>query len=133
KMLLIDQTGLDASFFTSDNPSIVLIDEPVYRVWPKPLADFLTHDGRGLGIKRVAMLYATNDFTGALASALRKFIKDSNSGLEIVFDQGVPTETSNYTAVLNNIQTTDPDAVVELGYEENDINFLHNLQDIGVK
>ena len=73
KMLLINQTGLDASFFTSDNPYIVLIDEPVYRVWPKPLADFLTHDGRGLGIKRVAILYATNDFTGSLANAVRKF------------------------------------------------------------
>ena len=101
KMLLINQTGLDASFFTADNPYIVLIDEPVYRVWPKPLADFLTHDGPGLGIKRVAILHATNDFTGPLADALRKFIKNSNSGLEIVFDQGVPTETSNYTAVLN--------------------------------
>ena len=133
KMLLIDQTGLDASFFTSDNPYIVLIDEPVYRVWPKPLADFLTHDGRGLGIKRVAILYATNDFTGALANAVRKFIKESNSGLEIVFDQGVPTETSNYTAVLNNIRAADPDAVIELGAEKDDIVFLHNVHDSGVK
>ena len=133
KMLLINQTGLDASFFTSDNPYIALIDEPVYRVWPKPLADFLAHDGPGLGIKRVAILYATNDFTGALANALRKFIKDSNSGLEIVFDQGVPTETSNYTAVLNNIHAADPDAVVELGDEENDIVFLHNLQESAIK
>jgi branched-chain amino acid transport system substrate-binding protein len=133
KMLLIDQTGLDASFFTSDNPYIVLIDEPVYRVWPKPLADFLVHDGPGLGIKRVAILYATNDFTGALADALRKFIEDSNSGLEIVFDQGVPTETSNYTAMLNDIHAADPDVVVQLGDEENDIVFLHNLQDSGVK
>ena len=41
------------------------------------------------------MLYATNDFTGTQASAVRKFIKESNSGVEIVFDQGVPTETSN--------------------------------------
>ena len=103
------------AFFTSDNPYIVLIDEPVYRVWPKPLADLLTHDGPGLGIKRVAILYATNDFTGALANAVRKFIKESNSGLEIVFDEGVPTETSNYTAVLNNIRAADPDAVIELG------------------
>jgi branched-chain amino acid transport system substrate-binding protein len=133
KMLLIDQTGLDATFFTSDNPYIVLIDEPVYRVWPKPLADLLTRDGPGLGIKRVAILYATNDFTGALANALRKFISDSNSGLEIVFDEGVPTETSNYTAVLNNIRAANPDAVIELGAEKDDIVFLHNVQDSGIK
>jgi len=133
KMLLIDQTGLDASFFTSDNPYIVLIDEPVYRVWPKPLADFLTHDGRGLGIKRVAILYATNDFTGSLANAVRKLLKESNSGLEIVFDEGVPTDTSNYTAVLNNMRAANPDAVIELGAEKDDIVFLHNVQDSGIK
>jgi branched-chain amino acid transport system substrate-binding protein len=133
KMLLIDQTGIDASFFTSDNPYIVQIDEPVYSVWPKPLVDFLTHDGPGLGIKRIAILYATDDFTGALANALRKLIKNSNSGLDIVFDEGVPTETSNYAEVLNNIHAADPDAVVQLGYEENDIAFLRNIQDSGVK
>ena len=133
KMLLIDQTGIDAAFFTPDNPYIVLIDEPVYSVWPKPLTDLLTRDGPGLGIKRVAILYATNDFTGALASAVRKFIKESKSGLEIVFDEGVPTDTSNYTGLLNNIRAADPDAVIELGAEKDDIVFLHNVHDSGVK
>src|ERR1700719_2435099 len=97
KMLLIDQTGTGANFFTSDNPYIALMADPVSSVWPKPLADFLTHDGPGLGIKRVAMLYATNDFTGTQATTIRKLIKESNSGVELVFDEGVPTETSNYT------------------------------------
>src|SRR5512135_359966 len=88
KMLLIDQTGTGATFFSPDNPYIALIADPVSSIWPKPLADFLTQDGAPLGIKRVAMLYANNDFTGTQASAIRKFIKESNSGVEIVFDQG---------------------------------------------
>ena len=75
KMLLIDQTGTGANFFTSDNPYIALMADPVSSVWPKPLADFLTHDGPGLGIKRVAMLYATNDFTGTQATTIRKLIR----------------------------------------------------------
>ena len=133
KMLLIDQTGIDAAFFTPDNPYIVLIDEPVYSVWPKPLTDLVTRDGPGLGVKRVAILYATNDFTGALASAVRKLIKESKSGLEIVFDKGVPTDTSNYTGLLNNIRAADPDAVIGLGAEKDDIVFLHNVHDSGVK
>ena len=112
KMLLIDQTGTGANFFTPDNPYIALMADPVSSIWPKPLADFLTHDGPGLGIKRVAMLYATNDFTGTQANAVRKFIKESNSGVELVFDEGVPTETSNYTVLLNNIRATNPDAVL---------------------
>jgi branched-chain amino acid transport system substrate-binding protein len=132
KMLLIDQTGTGANFFTADNPYVVLISDPVSSIWPKPLADFLTHDGPELGIKRVAILYATNDFTGTQANAVRKFIKDSNSGVDIVFDQGIPTDTSNYTVLLNNIRASNPDAVIHLGYAPNDIAFLHNVQDSGI-
>jgi branched-chain amino acid transport system substrate-binding protein len=133
KMFLFDQTGTGATFFTPDNPYIALMSDPVSTIWPKPLADFLTHDGPGLGIKRVAMLYATNDFTGTQANAVRKFIKESNSGVELVFDEGVPTETSNYTVLLNNIRAANPDAVVHLGYASNDIAFLRNVQDSGIK
>src|SRR6202167_6813979 len=67
KMLLIDQTGTGATFFTPDNPYIALMSDPVSTIWPQPLADFLTHDGPGLCITRVAMLYATHDFTGTQA------------------------------------------------------------------
>jgi branched-chain amino acid transport system substrate-binding protein len=133
KMLLIDQTGTGANFFTPDNPYIVLISDPVSSIWPKPLADLLIHDGPGLGIKRVAILYATNDFTATQANAVRKFIKDSNSSVDIVFDQGIPTDTSNYTVLLNNIRASNPDAVIHLGYAPNDIAFLHNVQDSGIK
>jgi branched-chain amino acid transport system substrate-binding protein len=133
KMLLIDQTGTGAAFFTADNPYIALMADPVSSIWPKPLADFLTHDGPGLGIKRIAMLYATNDFTGTQANSIRKFISEANSGVELVFDQGVPTETSNYTVLLNNIRASNPDAVLHLGYASNDIAFLRNVQDNGIK
>ena len=133
EMLLIDQTGTGANFFTPDNPYIVLMSDPVSSIWPKPLADFITHDGPKLGIKRVAILYSTNDFTGTQANAVRKFIKESNSGVEIVYDEGIPTETSNYTVLLNNIRATNPDAVIELGYAPNDIAFLRNVQDSGIK
>jgi branched-chain amino acid transport system substrate-binding protein len=133
KMLLIDQTGTGAAFFTPDNPYIVLMADPVSSIWPKPLADFLTHDGPGLGIKRVAMLYSTNDFTGTQANSIRKFIGEAKSGVELVYDQGVPTETSNYTVLLNNIRASNPDAVLHLGYAPNDIAFLRNVQDNGIK
>jgi branched-chain amino acid transport system substrate-binding protein len=133
KTFLFDQTGTGATFFTPDNPYIALMSDPVSTIWPKPLADFLTHDGPGLGLNRVAMLYATNDFTGTQANAVRKFIKDSNSGVELVFDEGVPTETSSYTVLLNNIRAANPDAVIHLGYASNDIAFLRNVQDSGIK
>jgi hypothetical protein len=94
KMLLIDQTGTGANFFTPDNPYIALMADPVSSIWPKPLADFLIHDGPGLGIKRIAMLYATNDFTGTQASSIRKFLGESNAGVELG-ERGVPVLLCN--------------------------------------
>jgi branched-chain amino acid transport system substrate-binding protein len=133
KMLLIDQTGTGANFFTPDNPYIALMADPVSTIWPKPLGDFITHDGPGLGIKKVAILYSTNDFTTTQANAVRKFITEAKAGIDIVYDQGVETKTSNYTVLINNIRATNPDAVIELGYDGNDIAFLRNLQDSGTK
>jgi len=133
KMFLFDQTGTGASFFSKDNPYIALMADPVSTVWPKPVADFITHDGPALGIKKIALLYATNEFTGTQANAFRKFVKDSGAPIEIVYDQGVPTETTNYTVIANNITNTDPDAVIHFGYAPNDIAFLRNVQDVGIK
>src|SRR5579864_238663 len=133
KYFLFDQTGTGASFFSKDNPYISLMADPVSTIWPKPVADFVIHDGPALGIKKIAILYSTNEFTGTQANAFRKFIKDSGVPVEIVYDQGVPTETTNYTVIINNISNTQPDAVFHFGYAPNDIAFLRNVADVGVK
>src|ERR1700759_4754799 len=133
KMFLFDQTGTGASFFSKDNPYIALMADPVSTVWPKPVADFISHDGPGLGIKRIAILYSTNEFTGTQANAFRKFVKDSGAPIEIVYDKGIPTKTNNYTVINNNINNTRPDAVIHFGYAPNDIAFLRNVADVGVK
>lgn len=132
KMLLFDQTGTGGTFFTPDNPYIVLMSDPVSTIWPKYIADFLTQDGPKLGIKRIALIYATNDFTGTQANAVRKMIKDSHAPVEIVYDKGVPTSTSNYTVLLNSIRATKPDAVIQMGYPDNDVAFLRNVHDSGM-
>lgn len=133
KMLLIDQTGTGAPFFTPDNPYNVLINIPISTIWPKYFCEFLTRVGPGLGIKRVALLYSTNDFTGTQANTVRQAVQAGGSGLELVYDNGVPTNTASYTVIINNIKAANPDAVVELGYPNNDISFLRNLQDSGTK
>src|SRR5919198_873203 len=117
---------------SADNPYIVLCDIPVTSVWPKPLADFLSQQGPKLGIKRVSILYSTNNFTGGMASALKKFLAEARA-VEVVYDEGVPTETSSYTLLLNKIRASKPDAVVHFGYAPNDIAFLRNMQDGGIK
>ena len=132
KMFLFDVSGTGGTFFTKDNPYIALMADPVSTIWPKYLADFLNSTGVAEGIKTVAILYSTNDFTTTQANAVRGFIKNAGK-LEIVYDQGVPTTTSNYTVLINNIAATNPDAVLHLGYAGNDIAFFRNLQDSGQK
>jgi len=130
KMLLFDQTGTGMTFFTKDNPYIVLLTDPVSNLWPQNALQFLVKDGPKLGIKRVAMIYATNDFTASQASGFRDGIKGTS--LELVYDHGVPTNTSSYTVLLQNIKNAHPDAVIELGYPNNDIAFLRDMQSSGV-
>ncbi len=133
KMLLIDQTGTGPTFFSKDNPYIVLIDTPVSSVWPKYIPDFLTTDGVKLGVKRIAILYSTNDFTGSQAVAIRDMTNAAKAPVKIVYFHGVPTATTSYTVLINNIRAARPDAVIELGYPNNDIAYLRALRDSGVK
>ena len=131
KILLFNPSGTGATLFSPDNPYLVLCGVPASIVWPRYLAEFLAQDGVKAGIHRVAILYATNDFTGPHADSLRRFIKASGAPLQIVFDQGVPTSTTAYTVAVNNIAAAKPDAVIELGFPGNDIAFLRNVQDAG--
>ncbi|TAM89461.1 amino acid ABC transporter substrate-binding protein [bacterium] len=131
KMLLFDQTGTGMNFFTADNPYIVLLSDPISNLWPKNAAEFLTKEGPKLGIKRVALLYSTNDFTGSQATGFRDVFK--GSAIDVVYDHGVPTNTSSYTVLIQTIKALNPDAVIELGYPNNDIAFLRDLQGSGTK
>ena len=130
KQFLFDVSGTGAAFFTDDNPYIALMADPVSTIWPHYISDFLGDEGVKAGIRTVAILYSTNDFTGTQAAALKGFF-ERDGKVKIVYYQGVPTTTSNYTVLINNIAALNPDAVLELGYVGNDIAFLRNLQDSG--
>jgi branched-chain amino acid transport system substrate-binding protein len=130
KQFLFDVSGTGAAFFTDDNPYIALMGDPVSTIWPHYISDFLADEGTKAGIKTVAILYSTNDFTGTQATALKGFF-EKDGKVKVVYYQGVPTSTSNYTVLINNIAALNPDAVIELGYVGNDIAFLRNLQDSG--
>ncbi|HQT78855.1 MAG TPA: amino acid ABC transporter substrate-binding protein [Rhodopila sp.] len=130
KQFLFDVSGTGAAFFTNDNPYIALMADPVSTIWPHYISDFLADEGAKQGIKTVAILYSTNDFTGTQAAALKGFF-ERDGKVKVVYYQGVPTSTSNYTVLINNIAALNPDAVLELGYVGNDIAFLRNLQDSG--
>ena len=122
KMLLFDPTGTGASFFTADNPYLVLTSLPSSGIWPTSLADFLL-DRK---IARIAVIYAANDFDQSQAETLRNRLH--GGGVTPISYQAVATDTRDYGVILRNIASQNPDAVLEFGYAPNDIAFLQGIQ-----
>lgn len=126
-MLLFDVTGTGASFFQPPTPYIALTSLPSSAVWPDSLGGFLL----GRHIKRVAIVYASNDFDASQAKTLAALLKAGHDGP--VYDQATPTSTSSYTDLIHAISATHPNAVIEFGYDTNDIAFLQNLTQSGLR
>ena len=131
KMLLFDLTGSSPKFFSADNPYIVLLGLAATDRYAKSVVDFVPQMQK-LGIKTVAFLYLTADYTAIQAEEIRKAIT-AESGLKIVFDRGIPANTTDYTVLVNDVAAAKPDAFLEFGYPANELAFLRALQDNGVK
>jgi branched-chain amino acid transport system substrate-binding protein len=127
KVVLFDPTGTAAKFFTSGDKYLVLTSLPTSAEWPDALAGFISSKK----IEKVAIIYSSNDFDQSQAETLRnRLVK---SGITPVYYQAVPSNTTNYSVLLHDIQATSPDAVAEFGYPNNDIAFLQALQSSGLK
>ncbi|MGA8180971.1 MAG: ABC transporter substrate-binding protein [Desulfobacterales bacterium] len=127
KIMLFDETGTAAKFFTPSNKYVVLCSLPTSGKWPYALAGFLAHKK----IDKVAVIYSSNDFDQSQAETLHKRL--IKSGIKPVYYHAVPSSTTNYSVLLHDIQATNPDAVIEFGYPNNDIAFLQALQSSGMK
>jgi branched-chain amino acid transport system substrate-binding protein len=73
KMLLWDITGSSPNFFSADNPYIVLLALAATDRYPKSIAEFVGEMPK-LGIKTVAILHTTADYTAFQAAAVRKAV-----------------------------------------------------------
>jgi branched-chain amino acid transport system substrate-binding protein len=131
KVLLWDTTGSSPNFFSPDNQYIVLLALAATDRYPKTLADFVGQMS-SLGIKTAALLYVTADYTAYQAKAVREALK-AHPEVKLVFDNGVPTNTTDYTVLINTMQAAKPDAVLEFGYPTNELAFLRALQDNDTK
>ena len=126
KQLLFDQSGTGIPFFTANNPYIVLCDLPLSSIWPSPLANFIISKG----IKKVAIVYGSNDFDQSQAITLKK--KLIAGGVQVPYYQAVPTSTTSYGTIISSMKAANPQAVLELGFQPNDTAFLQQLQSSGV-
>lgn len=125
-MLLIDQTGSGANFFTHKTKYLADISIPSSTVWPIRLGLFLRHEG----IKKIAVIYGANDFDASQAKTLKSVLH--KGGITPVYYHSVPTNESNYSILLHSMAAHHPDAVIEFGYPNNDIAFFHALSSSGL-
>lgn len=132
KVLLINPSGTGTTLFSKGNKYEILTGQPAQTVAMRNVAEFLAKEAAANVIRRVAILYDTNDFSSTQAAGVRRMLADLHAKLKIVYDKGVPTSTSQYTVLLNGLRAAKPDFVLELGYPGNDIAFLRALQDSSV-
>jgi len=125
-MLLIDPTGSGSNFFKHKTDYLADVSIPSSSIWPIPLGKFLV----AKNIKRVAILYDSNDFDASQANTLKSVL--TKSGISPVYFHGVPTDESNYSILLHSIAAQHPDALLEFGYNPNDIAFLRDLSGSGL-
>ena len=125
KVLLFDATGTGASFFTADNPYLVLTSLPSSGIWPTSLANFLL----SAKIAKIAVIYSSNDFDQSQAETLKSIL--AGAGVTPVSYEAVDTGTKDYGVILRNIAAKKPDAVIEFGYAPNDIAFLQGIESGG--
>ncbi len=123
--LLFDATASGTVFFTPNNPYIVGSGIRNSAFWPDPLVQYLV----AKHINKVAVLYDANDFDAAQAATINSGLKAH--GITPVYYQSTPTTTTTYGTLINSIAATHPQAVIELGYNTNDIPFLNTLTTSG--
>lgn len=121
-MLLFDQSGSGTTFFDKGDPDIVLTSIQASSLWPDSLSSYILNHN----VKRVAIIYGSNDFTEAQNTTLVNNLKAG--GITPVYDHPVPTSTTNFSALLNSVAAKNPDMVIELGYDTNDIPFLQAVE-----
>ncbi|EQD44325.1 extracellular ligand-binding receptor, partial [mine drainage metagenome] len=117
KQLLFDETGTGATFFTPSNKYIVLTGLPTSQIWPDRLVSYLIAQK----INKVAIVYCTNDFDASQDNTIVTNLKAA--GITPVYNQAVANSTSNYQVLINDIAASHPQAVLELGFPNNDIPF----------
>lgn len=121
KIVFFDTTGSTPTFFTSNNPYLVDLSIQSSALWPVPLAQFLV--SQHSNISRVAILYTDQDFPTAQAQTVDSYLV--SHGITPVFYQSTSdTSTSEYLTTLASINSTAPQAVLEFGYDTNDIAFF---------
>ena len=124
-MLLIDQTGSSASFFSAPTDYLADVSIPSSQLWPVPLSRFVLQKK----YKQVAILFALNPFDSSQAKTFAHILLEN--GIYPYF-KALRNSDADFPAILRSLQAAHPDAVFEFGYAPNDVAFFRAMSQTGV-
>lgn len=85
---------------------------------------------KSVGVKRVAILANDLEFSKNAAVGGAKVAEEY--GMEIVFNQSYPPNTSDFSSILRNISAANPDAVFVGSYPADSTAIIHGIREIGL-
>lgn len=85
---------------------------------------------REAGVKRVALLSADLEFSKNSAKLAKQVAEEY--GMEVVFDQSYPPNTSDFSAMLRNINAAKPEAVFVASYPPDSTAIIRGVREIGI-
>ncbi len=137
---LFDPTATDPNFFTTSifgngDSDALMVGDPSDSVLPGELASAM----QKLGVSRIAILYDTSPFAESQSAGLQNYLLGEGITPVAALPVSSPSsnaagaggsasiETTDYSKQLAALSALHPDAVVEIGYTEDDISLMRQL------
>lgn len=83
-----------------------------------------------VGIESISLLYRDEAFHTSMADATEEIVSDL--GIEILDKEGIPSETTDYTTALNQIESSDPDVFFPILYVGELVNIFNQMRNNGI-
>jgi branched-chain amino acid transport system substrate-binding protein len=88
--------------------------------------DLVIKSARKAGLTTIALVYQWADFPRAIAEGVRT--QAAEQGMEIVFDQEYPPDTTDFMAIVQGIRLAHPDLVIGGTYLNDSIAFMRDAK-----
>jgi branched-chain amino acid transport system substrate-binding protein len=113
----------DGHIWARGYKNIFGIDAPA-REYMKLLVD----SAAGAGLKRIALIYADSDFPRNVADGVRDLAASNN--MEVVFDRKYNQDTTDFSAMLQQMKASTPDLVVGGTYLDDSIAIMRAAKQV---
>jgi branched-chain amino acid transport system substrate-binding protein len=88
--------------------------------------DLVITSARDAGLKTIAMAYQGADFPRQVAEGVRR--QAAEQGMEIVFDEEYPRESTKFAAIVDRMRAKNPDVVIGGTYLDDSIAFMRQAR-----